>query len=148
MDKVEVLQDDVSKFKVRLEPLIDSTLELVNKLNSISGRVETNINIGKGILEKVKKATDDIVEFKDRIQRKMEPPLMETIGFFSGLVKGIMVFAEKIKDRPSKSYSSSSQANLLFDEKPDNETEFKDDFEDINKELNEVRRKLEEMKKV
>ena len=142
--KTEELKTDLNNFKVRLEPLIDDTLELVKKLNTISGKVEDNIDTVKKVTERVKDLTEDIYEFKNRLQRKIEPPINDTINFYNALIRGIKVFTEKIKSPKGKTPSD----NLLFDDKIDYDVEIKEEYNDINKELNEVRKKLEEMKRV
>ena len=142
--KTEELKNDLNNFKVRLEPLIDDTLELVKKLNNISGKVEENMDTVKKITDRVKDMTEDIYDFKNRLQRKIEPPINDTINFYNALIKGIRVFTERVKTPKQKSSSD----NLLFDDKIDYDVEIKEEYNDINKELNEVRKKLEEMKRV
>lgn len=142
--KTEELKDDINNFKVRLEPLIDDTLELVKKLNTISGKVEENIDTVKKVTERIKDITEDIYEFKNKLQRKIEPPINDTINFYNALIRGIKVFTEKIKSPREKLPSD----NMLFDDKIDYDVEIKEEYNDINKELNEVRKKLEEMKRV
>jgi uncharacterized protein YoxC len=144
--KTEELKDDISNFKIRLEPLIDDTLELVKKLNTISGKVEENIDTVKKVTDKIKDLTDDIYDFKNRLQKKIEPPINDTINFYNAIIRGVKVFTDKLK-APRESKMSTSD-NLLFDDKIDYDVEIKEEYNDINKELNEVRKKLEEMKKV
>jgi uncharacterized protein YoxC len=142
--KTEELKDDIGNFKIRLEPLIDDTLELVKKLNAISGKVEENIDTVKKVTDKVKELTDDIYDFKNKLQKKIEPPINDTINFYNAIIKGVKVFTDKLKSPKEKTPSD----NLLFDDKIDYDVEIKEEYNDINKELNEVRKKLEEMKKV
>lgn len=143
--KTEELKSDLGDFKVRLEPLIDDTLDLVKKLNNISGKVEENIDTVKKVTEKIKVMTEDIYDFKNKLQRKIEPPINDTINFYNALIRGIRVFTEKLKSPREK---ISGDDNLLFDDKIDYDVEIKEEYNDINKELNEVRKKLEEMKRV
>ena len=145
--KTDELHEDINTFKTRLDPLIDDTIELVKKLNNISDKVEDNIDVLRKATDKVKTIADDIVEFKDRIQSKIEPPINDTITFYVALIKGIKAFSNRLKTHyPSKT----TKENLLFDDekKYDYDAEIKEEYDDINKELNEVRKKLEEMKKV
>jgi len=143
--KTDELKADLNNFKVRLEPLIDDTLELVKKLNTISGKIDENMENVKKVTEKVKDLTEDIYEFKNKLQRKIEPPINDTINFYAAIVKGIKVFTDRLKSAKSERLPSD---NLLFDDKIDYDVEIKEEYNDINKELNEVRKKLEEMKRV
>lgn len=147
MTKIEDLQNDVNKFKVRLDPLIDDTQELVKKLNRISEKVDDNITIVKTTLEKVRDAAENVIDFKDRIIRTAEPPILDTVKAFSAIVKGVKTFVEKWKSG-KEVHSGYSDDNLLFDSAPESDFDINKEYDDINKELNEVRKKLEEMKKV
>ncbi len=142
--KTDELKEDFNNFKIRVDPLIEDTLELVKKLNTISGKVEENIDTVKKATEKVKDLAQDIYDFKERLQKKIEPPINDTINFYNALIKGIKAFTEKIKSPREKLPDD----NLLFDDKIDYDVEIKEEYDDINKELNEVRKKLEEMKRV
>jgi uncharacterized protein YoxC len=142
--KTDELKEDINSFKLRLDPLIDDTLDLVKKLNTISGKVEENIDTIKKVTDRVKDITEDIYEFKNRLQKKIEPPINDTINFYTAIIKGIKVFTEKLKN----SHGKLPADNLLFDDKFDYDVEIKEEYNDINKELNEVRKKLEEMKRV
>jgi len=148
MQRVETLQDEFNKFKVKVEPLIDDTKVLIQKVNKITDKVDDNIVYLSKAVEKVKTAIDDVVDFKDKIVRKVEPPIVDTITAFSAIVKGIKVFSETWKSkRPEKRYIKHDD-ELLFDAGNDNDYELEKEYDDINKELNEVRKKLEEMKRV
>jgi uncharacterized protein YoxC len=142
--KIDELKEDVSNFKLKIDPLIDDSIELVKKLNTISEKVEENIDTVKKVTEQVKNITEDIYEFKNRLQKKIEPPINDTINFYVSLIKGIKAFTEKLKSPREKLPID----NMLFDDKVDYDVEIKEEYNDINKELNEVRKKLEEMKRV
>lgn len=149
MKRVDVLQDDFNKFKVKVDPLIDDTRTMVQKINKISDKVDDNFEYVTKTLDKLRAATDDVINFKDRIIRRAEPPIFDTINAFSAIVKGVKVFTDTwSKNKPSRTHYEVEDNNLLFDTNSDSEFELDKEYDDINKELNEVRKKLEEMKKV
>ncbi len=149
MAKVDVLEDDFNKFKTRVDPLIDDSRALIQKINKISDKVDDNFKYVTLTIEKIKDMVEDIVELKERIVRKAEPPIFDTINAFAAIVKGVKTFSDTIKrSRPVKRHYSEEDDNLLFDNNGDSEFELEKQYDDINKELNEVRKKLEEMKKV
>lgn len=148
MKRVETLQDDFEKFKVKVEPLIDDTKILIQKVNKIADKVDDNVIYLSKAVEKVKTAIDDVVDFKDKIVKKAEPPIIDTISAFSAIVKGIKVFTETWKSKRSEKHYLNHDDELLFDSGNDTDFELEKEYDDINKELNEVRKKLEEMKRV
>jgi len=149
MAKVDVLEDDFNKFKTRVDPLIDDSRALIQKINKISDKVDDNFKYVTLTVEKIKDTVEDIVELKERIIRKAEPPIFDTINAFAAIVKGVKTFSDTIKrNRPVRKQYPEEDDNLLFDNNGDSEFELEKQYDDINKELNEVRKKLEEMKKV
>ncbi len=148
MKRFEQLQDDFNKFKTKVDPLIDDSKILIQRVNSIADKVDSNIVHLTHAVDKVRTAVDDVVDFKNKIVRKAEPPILDTISAFTSIVKGVKVFTETWKShRPEKPFRRHDD-ELLFDSTSDSDFELEKEYEDINKELNEVRKKLEEMKRV
>lgn len=149
MARVDGLQEDLNKFKLSVEPLIEDTRTMIQKINKVSDKVDENFVYVAKTLEKLRNATDDIIDFKDRILRKAEPPILDTISAFAGIVKGVKVFTDTWKsNRPVRTQHHIEEDNLLFDTNSESDFELEREYDDINKELNEVRKKLEEMKRV
>lgn len=154
--RIEFLQRDFDDFKKKIEPGIEDSIILIKKVNKIADSVENNINKVEEITDKFKDFSEEVIEFGSKIKERIEPPVLDTIITFTAVFKGIKTFFEKLK---SHDKIKSSDANYLFEEKdkisesPGQEKMQSFDKEvdesgDINKELNEVRKKLEEMKKV
>jgi uncharacterized protein YoxC len=149
MVKVNGLQEDLNKFKTSVEPLVEDTRTMIQKINKVSDKVDENFVYVTKTLEKLGNATDDIINFKDRILRKAEPPIFDTISAFAGIVKGVKVFTDTWKsNRSVRTSHRIEDDNLLFDANGESDFELEREYDDINKELNEVRKKLEEMKRV
>ncbi len=153
--KVENLQKDFDDFKVKIEPGIEDGIVLIKKVNRIADRVEDNIHKIEDVTDKFKNFSDEVISFGTKLKDRVEPPVLDTVTTITALYKGIKVFFEKLKTNDKL---TSKDENFLFeDTKTVTKTakgeevktsENKDEFQDINKELNEVRKKLEEMKKV
>jgi len=140
--KVDDLQRDVNKYKDKVEPLIDDTHEAIKRVNNISDKIENGVDSVNDAISNVKDVVNNVVEFEQRIQRKIEPPVFDTINTYIAIIKGIKTFIEKIKSgRESVSELSEELDSDFYDD------EIREEYNDINKELNDVRKKLEEMKK-
>lgn len=149
--KVESLQDDFTKFKVKVDPLIDETLVTMKKINSIAQSIDENLDGVKGTVDKVRNTVEHITDFVEGLRKRVEPSVYDTVNGYSAIVQGVKAFIEKLKSGSNKTYRAAYKENLLFEPPESSENEeydFEDEFKDINKELNEVRKKLEEMKKV
>ena len=155
MFKVEALQDDVNKIKTNLDPLIDDSRKQVIKLNSVFEKIDNNLDVLKGTVDKIRDTVDSVMAFEQKIQSKIESPVLDTVNAYVAIVKGLKVFFEKMSEKRTKPLLSRHRSvkdtspkesfeedEMIFDD------EIQEEFNDINKELNEVRKKLEEMKRV
>jgi len=126
--------------------LINDSQKLISKLNTISDKVEDNIDIVKNTFESVKGIVEDVAQFERNLKEKIEPPVLNTINTYSAIIKAIRAFIEKFKSYHPKA----TEDKELFDAESGeySDTDIEGEFKDINKELNEVRKKLEELKKV
>lgn len=140
--KVDDLQMDVNKYRDKVEPLIDDTHEVIKRINNISDKIENGVDSVNEAIRNVKDVVNNVVEFEQRIQRKIEPPVFDTINTYIAIIKGIKTFIEKIKSgRESVIERSEGLDSEIYDD------EIREEYNDINKELNEVRKKLDDMKK-
>jgi peptidoglycan hydrolase CwlO-like protein len=147
--KIESLEEDINRFKTRVDPLIDDSRIMVQKIIKVSDKIDENFVYVTKTIEKLKSAADDIVDFKTKVLNRVETPVFDTISAFSAIVKGVRAFTDTWKgSKPLKQHSYQEKDDLLFDDSSEVEFELEKQYDDINKELNEVRKKLEEMKKV
>jgi uncharacterized protein YoxC len=149
-NKVDSLQNDFEKFKTKVDPAIDETLVLLKKVNKVADKIDDNIETIKSAVDKVKDTSSEIMDFALTVKRKAEPSILNYVSAFNAFTKGTQVFFNRLKGNPDR--IEAHDENFLFDEHLENNSDttidFESEFKDINKELNEVRKKLEEMKKV
>ncbi len=82
----------------KTETVLTNLESITKKVRSITDNMNDDMNIVKDSLSSLSRAIEDIVNFKDKIQSKVEEPALITVSFFSGIVKGLKVFVEKLKN--------------------------------------------------
>ena len=158
--KIENLSDDVLDLKKKAEPLIENSAKFLNTANRVADSIDKNMDTITSVVDSVKDTVKKITDFTDDVRSKVEPPVIETIASYTGIVKGIKVFIDAIKNRSGMYHKDEERQedrydddyNLEFDaaaiEKQRNNREREsDDFtelDNINAELNELRRKIAE----
>lgn len=155
LDKLEV---QITEVKEKVIPAIESVQtvvasvnNVVTSVNKIVTVVEANTVVLTNTVEKIDGAVDDIIRFEQNLQTKAGIPIMETINSYSALVTGVKAFFNKLGEKRNEKYSGGKRSyyedgNSLIH--PDNiYYEDNSELDDINKELDLVRRKLEEMRK-
>lgn len=151
-DKIDDLTKSFNDFKGKVDPIIGKYTAFVETANNIAEKVDETMTTVNSAVDKVKGAVEDIVEFEQKIKRNIEPSIMDTIHTYNGIVQGVKTFIDKYKSFKESRKSPSIQLSAEIDIPSKKEgylasEEFQHDFDDIDKELNEVRKKLEELRK-
>lgn len=155
-EKVESLSDDVLDLKTKAEPLIENTAKFLNTANRVADSIDNNMDTLTNTVNSVKDSVKKVTDLVDTTREKITPPIMETVASYNGIVKGIKVFIEAIKDRAQK-YHSEHKGSLVdvdFDvdidytnrtkrTQPESSSEYSE-LDNINAELNELRRKIQQ----
>lgn len=152
--KIESVSDDVIDLKVKVEPLIEHTAKFIGTANKVAETIENNMDKLSNTVDTIKETVTKVTDLVDNVREKIEPPVMETVASYNGLVKGIKVFFEAIKHRVQKTENRVTETDfeIDFDDKyikmqkksePVNSSEYSE-LDNINAELNELRRKIQE----
>ncbi len=65
----------------------------------IASKIEDQVNMTHGVFVAFKRITDNITRFEERIQQKLEEPLMRVSSLFSNVInKIISLFTRRTQD--------------------------------------------------
>ena len=132
--KIEEMSVQVKDLKTTVNPAVDKIQEMTENINGVFSKVRDNIDVLSGVVEKVKDTTDNIIEFEQRIQSKIEPPVMDTINTISAVSTGVKTFFDTYKSRNKTKDSGRKLKREIED--------LKEPVEDVNEELDKVNIKL------
>jgi len=136
-EKFEKLSTDVKDLK----PKVETTVEKINSLSDNVNLLVTKFNghaekLGT-VVDRIKETADSIIDFEQELQRKIEPPVLDTVNTISAVSIGIKTFFEKLtQKRPGK-------IEITDDEYED----IKDSMNEVNHELEEVNSKLTDLQR-
>jgi uncharacterized protein YoxC len=77
-----------------LPGILTNVDEITTNLTQATQSVHRNIDGMKEVIHKLHLVADDIVQFEQTIRQEIEPPILDTLGTFSGIAKGIKTFME------------------------------------------------------
>ncbi|MBS1515725.1 MAG: DUF948 domain-containing protein [Bacteroidetes bacterium] len=153
-EKVESVSDDVMDLKTKAEPLIENANKFLSTANRIASAVDKNMDTVTSTVKNVKDTVTKVTELVDTVREKVQPPVMETVASVSGIVKGVKVFFDAIKSKREerKSYEPETDFEIDYDEKYLKNHKKKDypdtseysELDNINAELNELRKKIQQ----
>lgn len=152
--KIDELSDSVKKFQTSVDPIVEKASKFMDTANSIIKKVDDNMDVLSSTTESLKSVAENIVEFQQKLRSRIEPPVMDTIISYSAIVKGVRAFVDKFKSLHSKDktkyddeydYEYEEQSDMYSDN--EHNQKIYREVDDLNKELNEVRKKIDELKK-
>src|SRR5690606_32017340 len=108
-------------------------------LSESACKIVDNANV---IVEKGVDLADDVVRFERKIKASIEPQIFDTLGTYTAIIKGVKVFFDRLKSRsngsPLVEFKADANANANFYTQ-----DIQDEYDEIDEELNEVRKKLD-----
>lgn len=151
-EKVESVSDDVMDLKAKAEPLIDNANKFLFTANKIANSVDKNMDTVTSTVNNVKDTVEKVTQLIDTVREKVQPPVLETAASISRIVKGVKTFIEAIKSKRAERTSSESDFEIDYDEKylknhKKKSTSYDSEYselDNINAELNELRRKIQQ----
>ena len=86
------VEREVHTMTVRTLPVLENMEAITTKIRSVTDNIDEQMNLVRNTFGAVRRSLEDIVDFKQRIQHKLEEPAMETASFLSGILKGVKTF--------------------------------------------------------
>ncbi|MCB0729123.1 MAG: hypothetical protein KDD00_16770 [Ignavibacteriae bacterium] len=95
--KVESFSKDFSDVKPKLVDTIEKVNYLADNLSVVVRNVNDNIEVLGTVVDKVKDTADNIIEFEQKIQNTIEPPVMDTLNTITAVSVGVKTFFDALK---------------------------------------------------
>ncbi len=98
---VKAIQEDINDLSERIQPLINSTTELSNNLNEITGSARGQIDMSKSVVTSIKDRVDTILKFEEKVRGSIEGPVTSLINEITAISNGITTFLNHIRNKKS-----------------------------------------------
>lgn len=92
------MQKDINTLTQKASPIFDNLEITTKRINNVTENIENQIDAVIYSINSVKKIADDIVEFEQKIQRRIEEPVLDAVGFISAVVKGVKTFFNRLRE--------------------------------------------------
>ncbi len=132
--KIEEMSSQIKDIKSTMNPAVEKFQDLTENVNGVFSKVRDNIDVLSTVVEKVRDTADNIIEFEQKVQNRIEPPVMDTLNTISALTIGVKTFFDTYKSRKNENYSDRELKNEI--------SEIKESLRDANEELDKVNIKL------
>ena len=90
---------NIEEFSFKLNPLIQSTFELSEKLNHITYEVESQLQISKSIFSDIRERADKILNIETKIRNGLVDAVIPAVKNLYALVKGVESFWKSFRNK-------------------------------------------------
>lgn len=98
-NSIKAVQKDLNELSSKLQPLINSTTELSNNLNEITGSARGQIDMSRSIVASVKDRVDTILQFEEKVRGGIEGPISSVLSEINAISTGITAFLRNIRNK-------------------------------------------------
>ena len=93
---LSVLEKDFKELTSKAIPVFENLEIITSKIKQITESIDEDVSMVKHSIRSFKTIVDTIVDFERRVQERIESPVMETVGVFSAVLKGVRTFVERL----------------------------------------------------
>jgi uncharacterized protein YoxC len=90
---------DLSEFSQRSKPVLENLAHITERLKSAAEKIDTQADIMRGSLNSLKSVADNVLLFEQRIQEKIEEPILQVSSMIGAIVASIATFFERFRTR-------------------------------------------------
>lgn len=96
---VQSINTNIKELTSEIKPLIQSTLELSEKLNQITNETKSQLQISKSIISDFRERADKVLNMESKIRSGIEVAVMPLVQNLHALSKGVETFWRNFKNK-------------------------------------------------
>ena len=93
------LRRDVSEFVQRAKPVLENLAFITEKLKSTAQKIDDHVDIVKSSLNSLKSVADNVLVLEERVQQRLEEPILQVASIIGAIVSSVGVFFERFRPR-------------------------------------------------
>jgi uncharacterized protein YoxC len=92
-----VMEHDFKELSAKAIPVFENLEVITDKAKIISENIDEQMDIVKSTILSVKGIADNIADFEQKVQDRIEEPVLETVGTFAAVFKGVRTFIARLR---------------------------------------------------
>ena len=93
------LRRDVSEFVQGAKPVLENLAFITEKLKSTAQKIDDHVDIVKSSLASLKNVADNVLVLEERVQQRLEEPILQVASIIGAIVSTVGVFFERFRPR-------------------------------------------------
>ncbi len=91
------LRRDLSDFTQRSRPVLENLAFITEKLKSTAQKIDDHVGIVKSSLTSLKNVADNVLVLEERVQHRLEEPILQVASIIGAIVSSVGVFFERFR---------------------------------------------------
>ena len=93
------LRRDLAEFSQRSKPVLENLAFITEKLKSAAQKIDDHVDIVKTSLNSLKNVADNVLTFEQRVQQRLEEPIVQIASVIGSVVSAVSVFFDRLRPR-------------------------------------------------
>ena len=93
------LRRDLADFAQRSKPVLENLAFITEKLRSTAQKIDDHVDIVKSSLTSLKNVADNVLVLEERVQQRLEEPILQVASIIGTIVSSVGVFYERFRPR-------------------------------------------------
>lgn len=94
---LSIVETDLKELSMAAIPILENLEVITERVKNVAEGIDQQVEIVKQSINAVKDIADNIVNFEQRIQQRIEEPVMDTVGIFVAIFKGVRTFLTQFR---------------------------------------------------
>jgi uncharacterized protein YoxC len=89
---LQVLQNELVDLNRNLKPVLENLNTITDKIREVASKVDEQVDMIHGAFIAFRRITDNVTEFEERFQRRLEEPIMRVGVLFGNIINRVISF--------------------------------------------------------
>jgi uncharacterized protein YoxC len=96
-DILKQIEQDIREISSKAIPVFENLEVITTRIKSVTSNIEEQVEMVGQTIRSVKGISDNIVEFQQRIQQKVQEPIFEGLNILSSIIRGIRGVFDRVR---------------------------------------------------
>lgn len=92
-----VVERDFKELTSKAIPVFENLEVITEKVKNVTESIDEQVELVKNSILSIKEIAENVVDLERKIQERIEEPVLETVGAFAAIFKGIRTFVARLR---------------------------------------------------
>ena len=91
------VERDLKEVSAKAIPVLENLEVITGRVKNVTEKIEEQVETVGEAIDSIKGIADDVVDFQQRLQDKIQEPVFEALNVFSSIVRGLRGLVERVR---------------------------------------------------